>query len=235
MIPRTLEPEVMDTEQEAVDYDAMDHSAVNRVFVDDLLRSFTDKPPTAAEWDAAHPMQILDLGTGTALIPIELCRRSLPWPIQVHAVDMSFQMVRLAARNIADAGLEAVISCHVGDAKNLRWKSGSRDAVISNSIIHHIPEPHAAFREMLRIAHRPGLLFARDLLRPDDYAAVDHLVQTYAGDTNSHQQAMFRASLRAALTLDEVRDMLKSLDVPVEWANQTSDRHWTIAGWLCES
>ena len=37
MLPRTLEPEVMDTREEAVDYDSMDHSGVNRVFVDDLV------------------------------------------------------------------------------------------------------------------------------------------------------------------------------------------------------
>ena len=33
MLPRVLEPEVMDTAEEARDYDAMDHSQVNRVFV----------------------------------------------------------------------------------------------------------------------------------------------------------------------------------------------------------
>ena len=37
MIPRILEPEVMDSPLEAVDYNTMDHSQVNRVFVDDLL------------------------------------------------------------------------------------------------------------------------------------------------------------------------------------------------------
>jgi hypothetical protein len=37
MLPRVLEPEVMDTPEEARDYDAMDHSAVNRVFVADFL------------------------------------------------------------------------------------------------------------------------------------------------------------------------------------------------------
>lgn len=39
MLPRVLEPEVMDTVEEAVDYDAMDHGEVNRVFVEDLSRS----------------------------------------------------------------------------------------------------------------------------------------------------------------------------------------------------
>src|SRR5579871_5475245 len=63
MLPRVLEPEVMDSLEEARDYDAMDHAQVNRVFVADLL-SF---------WQASGT--ILDVGTGTAQIPLELCAR----------------------------------------------------------------------------------------------------------------------------------------------------------------
>ena len=37
MLPRVLEPELMDTAEEARDYDEMDHSAVNRAFVADFL------------------------------------------------------------------------------------------------------------------------------------------------------------------------------------------------------
>ena len=33
MLPRVLEPEVMDSAAEAVDYDQMDHSHVNQLFV----------------------------------------------------------------------------------------------------------------------------------------------------------------------------------------------------------
>ena len=54
MLPRVLEPEVMDSPEEAADYDAMDHRAVNRVFASDFL----------AAWDGRNP--ILDAGTGTA-------------------------------------------------------------------------------------------------------------------------------------------------------------------------
>ena len=36
-LQRTLEPEVMETPDEAREYNEMDHSDVNRVFVDDLL------------------------------------------------------------------------------------------------------------------------------------------------------------------------------------------------------
>ena len=63
MLPRVLETEAMDTPAEAADYDAMDHREVNRAFVIDFLAA---GPP---------PGEILDLGTGTAQIPIELCRR----------------------------------------------------------------------------------------------------------------------------------------------------------------
>ena len=37
MLPRVLEPEVMYTEEEARDYDRMDHAEVNARFVADLL------------------------------------------------------------------------------------------------------------------------------------------------------------------------------------------------------
>src|SRR5947207_183966 len=79
---RVLEPEVMDTPEEARDYDAMDHSAVNRLFVDDLLAAGV-VPATADDQPVA---EILDLGTGTALIPIELCRRCAD--CRVMAVDL---------------------------------------------------------------------------------------------------------------------------------------------------
>ncbi len=37
MLPRILETEAMDTLEEAVDYDSMDHREVNAAFVTDLL------------------------------------------------------------------------------------------------------------------------------------------------------------------------------------------------------
>ncbi|MEZ6069552.1 MAG: hypothetical protein R3C10_04605 [Pirellulales bacterium] len=66
-LDRVLEPEVMDTAAEALAYDRMDHTAVNMAFVDDLI---------AAAGEANDLTNVLDLGTGTALIPIELCRRA---------------------------------------------------------------------------------------------------------------------------------------------------------------
>src|ERR687886_37676 len=91
MLPRVLEPEVMDTSEDARDYDAMDHSAVNRAFVEDFL----------GVWDGLNP--VLDVGTGTAQIPIELCRRSPA--ARVVGIDLAEHMLAVARDNIRRAGL----------------------------------------------------------------------------------------------------------------------------------
>jgi SAM-dependent methyltransferase len=84
------------------------------------------------------------------------------------------------------------------DAKSLPYADHSFAAVISNSIVHHIPQPERVLAEMLRVLQLGGSLFVRDLMRPADEATVQHLVATYAGDANAYQQQMFADSLRAA-------------------------------------
>src|SRR3954471_21464725 len=116
MLQRVLEPEVMDSEDDAREYDAMDHSAVNAQFVSDLLVTLPD-------WSLNRPVQsasafnILDLGTGTAQIPIELACRAPN--IHVPAVDAAESMVKLALENIYKAVLSGRIDVKRADAKQL--------------------------------------------------------------------------------------------------------------------
>jgi hypothetical protein len=72
-----------------------------------------------------------------------------------------------------------------------------------------------------------GVLFVRDLLRPDDRDTLDRLVKTYAGEANDHQRKMFAESLHAALTLAEVREHVMRLGYGPASVTQSSDRHWT--------
>ena len=213
MLPRVLEPEVMDTPAEARDYDAMDHSAVNRAFVQDFL----------AVWDGRGP--ILDVGTGTALIPIEFCGQSPTGTIV--AVDAAGHMLAVARENVRRAGLDGRITCQLVDAKRMPFADGEFPAVMSNSIVHHIPDPRTVFAEIARVAAADATIFVRDLLRPAGEATLKHLVQTYAGDANAHQQKMFAESLHAALTLDEVRDLVAGVGFDPAGVRQTTDRHWT--------
>lgn len=212
-LTRVLEPELMDTADDARDYDAMDHSAVNIIFVDDFLAA------GFVEGD------VLDLGTGTALIPIELCRRINT--CRVMAADAAVAMLNLGRLNVEVAGLmDRIMLTHI-DAKQLPYKDGSFAAVMSNSIVHHIPEPITVLRDAVRVTAARGLLFFRDLLRPNDDVTVGHLVETYAAEANEHQRALFEASLRAALDLNEVRALIQTLGFDPTTVQQTSDRHWT--------
>ncbi|HJT76944.1 MAG TPA: methyltransferase domain-containing protein, partial [Gemmataceae bacterium] len=207
MLPRVLEPEVMDSAAEACDYDAMDHAAVNRVFVADLL----------AVWDGRGA--VLDVGTGTAQIPIELCRRAAT--AQVVAVDLAEHMLAVGRDNVRRAGLDGRVRLERCDAKALPFADAAFGAAVSNSIVHHIPEPGRVLAEMVRVAAPGGRLFVRDLLRPDDEPQLRRLVETYAGGANAHQRQMFADSLHAALTLAEVRDLVAALGYPADDVRQT--------------
>ncbi len=213
MLPRVLEPEVMDAADDARDYDAMDHAAVNRLFVADLL----------AVWDAAGVA--LDVGTGTAQIPVEFCRQSEAGT--VVAVDLAAEMLAVARRNVEASGFGGRITLERVDAKGLPYPDGAFAAVVSNSIVHHIPEPAGAFAEMHRVCRAGGRLFVRDLLRPADAATLRHLVDLHAADANAHQRRLFADSLHAALTPGEVRQIVGELGYPSASVEQTSDRHWT--------
>ncbi len=213
MLPRILEVEVMDTEAEAVDYDAKDHSRVNRVFVDDFLYT----------WDGGVPL--LDVGTGTAQIPIELCRRSPT--ARVVGIDLAEHMLRVGRQNVRRAGLEGRLTLERVDAKAMPYPDGAFRGVISNSIIHHIPDPSRVFHEMRRVVAPGGLLFVRDLLRPVDEPMLLRLVDIYAAGANEHQRHMFADSLHAALTVAEVQLLVGQLGFAPETVRPTSDRHWT--------
>jgi ubiquinone/menaquinone biosynthesis C-methylase UbiE len=214
-LERVLEPEVMDTEEEARAYDAMDHIAVNNAFCSDLLALKPDLLST------------LDVGAGTALIPIELCRRSPN--ARVVAIDLAASMLELAASNVARAGLNDLIQLKRIDAKSLPFDDGSFSCVISNSILHHIPDPRAVLAEMLRVIRPGGLMFVRDLIRPATDADVIALVQLHAAGADDQQRSLLNASLRAAFTLDEVRTLAAGLGIPSSCVQMTSDRHWTLA------
>lgn len=227
MLERRLEPEVMDSIEDAHDYDTMDHSAVNRIFVDDFLAFASRNGIEDRLIDHARPLHFLDVGTGTALIPIELCCRKVA--CRIIAIDLAAEMLKLADLNVARAGLNELIQTARIDAKRMPYESRSFDGVISNSIVHHIPDPQSVFAEMVRVLSPRGLLFVRDLLRPNSLADVDQLVATYAGQENAHSQQLFRDSLLAALTLEEVRDLAATYGIPATSISQTSDRHWTLA------
>jgi ubiquinone/menaquinone biosynthesis C-methylase UbiE len=224
MLQRILEPELMDTADDAREYDAMDHAAVNSLFVSDLLVAMGGWGRVSASPQTAS-MRVLDLGAGTAQIPIELARRALH--IRITAVDAAESMLALARTNIVAANFADRIDVALADAKRLPFADGAFDAVISNSIVHHIPEPRAVIAEAIRVTAPGGLLFHRDLARPLDEPAVQVLVNTYANEATPYQRRLFADSLRAALTVEEMAALVASFGFDRSAVKMTSDRHWT--------
>lgn len=230
MLNRTLEPEVMDDPRGAIDYDEMDHREVNERFVDDFLVNLANGGSRALSSGLkvldASGLKVLDVGVGTAQIPIELCRRG--FEIEVLGIDLADHMLKRSRENIERAGLQQRITVRKVDAKSMPFADGQFEVVLSNSILHHIPEPVTVIREMQRVLASKGLLFVRDLMRPETEAEVELLVRTYAGHENPHQQQLFRQSLHAALTVDEVLACCEEVKFADLTVKATSDRHWTL-------
>ncbi|WP_159789569.1 class I SAM-dependent methyltransferase [Sodalinema gerasimenkoae] len=210
---RVLEPEVMDTWEETIAYDAMDFTEVNQAFVDEAIALGPDSAT------------VLDVGTGPARIPILLCHRRPQWT--VTAIDLSHNMLKLGATHVAKAELGDRIRLDYADAKSLPYADASFDLVISNSIIHHLENPLPCLRELRRVLKPQGSLFLRDLVRPEDLAKVERLVQQLGSDYDPHQTQLFRDSLCAAFTLSEIQQMLENAGFAGISAYLSSDRHWT--------
>jgi SAM-dependent methyltransferase len=238
LLSRILEIEVMDTAEDAREYNSMDHTAVNELFVMDLIDALTDWSPASTKLSPgkrpvrsdASRLNILDLGAGTAQIPIDLARRTSN--IHIIALDAAESMLALARENISAAGLSDQITTSLADAKQLPFEAGTFPVVISNSILHHVPHPRDVLAEAIRVTEPGGLLFHRDLCRPDDEDELNYIVETYAAEANPYQRRLFTDSLHAALTLEEVQRLVADFGYVLGTVRKTSDRHWT---WVARS
>ncbi|CAA9225291.1 Ubiquinone/menaquinone biosynthesis methyltransferase UbiE @ 2-heptaprenyl-1,4-naphthoquinone methyltransferase [uncultured Coleofasciculus sp.] len=210
---RITEPEVMDSPQEAIEYDAMDFLDVNTAFAESAIALC---PPTAL---------ILDAGTGTARIPIIMCQRRPQW--QIIGIDLAQSMLEIARQNVEQAGLQQQIKLELVDAKQMPYPEAHFDMVISNSIIHHLPNPLPFLQELKRVLKPNGAIFLRDLMRPNTQEILEEIVNKYAADCNEHQKMLFRDSLHAAFTLDEINELMQQASLENVHIYQSSDRHWT--------
>ncbi|MEK7264044.1 MAG: class I SAM-dependent methyltransferase [Bacteroidota bacterium] len=214
MLTRTLEPEVMETIEDAIEYDAMDFFDVNNAFAERTIQL------------APREGIILDAGTGTAQIPILIAEKNNA--LQIIATDFSENMLIVGRKNIAVKKLEHNIVLQKEDAKCFSFPIQHFDMIISNSLVHHIPEPLFFFKEIQRIAKPNAALFLRDLFRPDSHEEVEAIVEKYAGDCNDYQKKLYYDSLCAALTLQEVQQLIVAVGLKNVLLLQSSDRHWSL-------
>jgi len=212
---RVLEPEVMDTSEEATEYDAMDFTEVNTTFAQ---RAIELSPQSGL---------ILDAGTGTARIPILICQQCPQ--LKIIASDLSKNMLLIGSTNVEQAGLQKQISLELADSKQLPYQDGQFDMVISNSIVHHLPDPLPFLLEIKRVLKPNGAIFIRDLIRPLDEATMNAFVESIGreSDYDERQNMLLRDSLHAAFRLNEVNELVQKAGLEGVKVYQSSDLHWT--------
>lgn len=109
----------------------------------------------AGEVAAARPSgAVLEVGSGPGRLAVRLAR-SAPG-LDVTGLDLSPEMVELANRRAAEAGLPGErVRFEVGDVGALPHADGSFDAVVSTLSLHHWPDPALGLAEIHRVL-RPG-------------------------------------------------------------------------------
>jgi trans-aconitate methyltransferase len=219
-VQRVPEDELMDTPQNAQAYADVDFSEPNSKFV----AHFAEKFP------GFDGHSILDLGCGPGDIATRFARR---YPAaSVIGLDGAGAMVDIARQAIARDGLADRV-----DAR--RWHIGREpnplaprrfDAVVSNSLLHHMSEPLDLWNAILANAAPGAAVLVMDLFRPPSRQAAKTIVETYAGGEIELFKIDFLNSLLAAYRADEVAEQLAAAGLDSLRVDVVSDRHLMVFG-----
>lgn len=95
--------------------------------------------------------------------------------------------VDLTAEMIAEASASQDGSFLRGDASRLPFGDGAFDVVVARNALHHLAEPTAAVREMVRVLHPGGRLVVEDMRAPDhpDRRAYHETIERLRDDTHT--------------------------------------------------
>jgi ubiquinone/menaquinone biosynthesis C-methylase UbiE len=123
------------------------------IFYNATVAKVLRKPETTIANDIVAKMgngTILDLGSGTGYLSIEIARRSPS--LQVYGIDLGRQMVKIARRHAKGVDNARFV---FGNAAKLPFKDNSIDLVVSTGASHHWKTPRTVFDECYRVI-KPG-------------------------------------------------------------------------------
>lgn len=195
---RKPEPEVMDEAGEVEAY----ASAAAQAHLDDLDNAFVREIISLGITAGIA----LDVGTGPGSIPVKVARKCPG--LRFVGADLSPSMLDAARHGADSQGINSRVAFVLAGASRLCFASGTFDLVISNSLLHHLSDPVAAFDEMARVTKRGGKVFLRDLRRPPRFAFSIHAFW-YGRHYSGRMRQLYRDSLRAAYTPGEISGLLR--------------------------
>jgi len=119
------------------------------IFYNATVAKVLRKPETKIANDIVAKMKngtILDLGSGTGYLSIEIAKRSPS--LQVCGIDLSRQMVKIARHHAKGVDNARFV---FGNAAKLPFKDNSVDLVVSTGASHHWKTPRLIFDECYRV------------------------------------------------------------------------------------
>jgi ArsR family transcriptional regulator len=141
--------------------DAAEYFARNAARWDEIRSLYVaESDVEAAILAAAGPgpfRRLVDLGSGTG----RMLQLLGPRVEQALGLDLSQQMLNIARKTVADAGLAACELRH-GDIFGTRLPAASADLVVVHQVLHYLSDPAAAVREAGRIVAPGGKLIIVD-------------------------------------------------------------------------
>ena len=216
---RVLEPELMDDPEQARAYARADFEEENQGFVDRFVEFYP-------EFKAGY---VLDLGCGPADIPIRLARKLSE--CRITGVDGSPPMIAIGLDVICVAGLADRIALRCERFQDTVLPERA-NAVISNSLLHHVPNPLQFWYTVKKLAQPGAVVLVMDLLRPESSEAAQAIVDKYAADEPAILRRDFYNSLLASFTEDDVAAQLAEMNLSRLLIDVPDDRHWIVGGRL---
>lgn len=131
--------------------------SLRKIFNDDLLRA------RAIAQLVPRNLTVLEVGTGTGVLGAELAHLGL----KVIAVDHSEAMLRAARIKLEELGLSERVELREGEANALPLDDGEVDAALAHMVLHYIPVPGEAIREMARALRSGGRIVIVDFEKHD--------------------------------------------------------------------
>ena len=216
---RIPEPELMDEPAQARAYAEADFSEPNQLFTDAVSTELGD----------AAGGRLIDLGCGPGDICLRLAAALPGW--RITALDAGPNMLDLARQAVERAGLEHRIELLQARLPE-GCPQGPFDAVVSNSLLHHLPDPMSLWHSVAALA-RPGTYVQiMDLHRPDSQARARWIVDQHAADAPPILREDFYNSLLAAWTIEEVRSQFEAAGLGDLRLSRPTERHWMASAFV---
>jgi len=218
---RIPEPELMDEFEQARAYANADFNEPNERFV-----GYFDN-----EFPGVRQGAVLDLGCGPGDIVLRLAQRHPG--LTVHGLDGSHAMLEFAAARLWDMHeLQGRVQFIEGILPGAQLPLPRYDAIVSNSLLHHLQEPLVLWRSLRELGAPGAAVLVMDLFRPESSGAAQEIVEAYAGEEPEVLKRDFFNSLCAAFEPGEVRDQLRVCGLDGLEVRTVSDRHLLVFGRL---